>query len=138
MQIEHTFLIDNDRTTNFLNQYLLLKYGSFGRIHKFNSCMEVVSYLEKYHANFQQNLSVLFLEIHMPSMDGWELLINLKRLRLKYALNVKVIILSTTAETWFYRRRLQFEFIVAWVKKPLSQEKLNTILNRQRLLRLKS
>lgn len=130
-QIRHTFLIDDNKTTNFLNQYLLLKHGAFGQIHKFNTSTEALSYFEEYHSLFSQKLSLIFLDIHMPLMDGWELLRRLKQLIVKYSLNLKVIILSTTNETWFQKKRLRFDFVVDWIKKPLSHEKLDRVMTQQ-------
>ncbi|TYP75955.1 response regulator [Aquimarina intermedia] len=134
--IGHTFLIDDNKTTNFLNHYLLLKHGTFGKIHKFNCSKEAISYFKEYYDFFRRDINLIFLDIHMPHMDGWELLHCLQQLIKEYSLSLKVVILSTANETWFQKRRLQFDFVVAWIKKPLSIEKLDGVMAQHFALRI--
>ncbi|MFL1897189.1 response regulator [Aquimarina sp. 2-A2] len=135
-KIHHTFLIDDNKTTNFLNQYLLLKYGTFGQIHKFESGASAISFFEEYNTQLHQRTILIFLDIHMPTMNGWELLRQLKQLDKNYSFNLKVIILSTANETWFQKKRLRFDFVIEWIKKPLSIEKLDRVIAKQFALRI--
>jgi len=78
-------LVDDDEPTNFLNRIILEEAGCAERIEVAQSGQAALSYLQKAGEHgpggvVYPNPSLIFLDINMPAMDGWEFLSRYKTL----------------------------------------------------------
>ncbi len=92
-RIQHVVLIDDNKTTNFLNQYLMLKSKRFSKIDCFTEPQKVL-YLLKHNPSFMPDL--IFLDLDMPTMDGWEFLEKFKKLTPHKKSKTKIFILTSS------------------------------------------
>lgn len=73
---------------------------------------------------------LIFLDINMPGMDGWEFLEDFKRLKAAIRRKVTIIILSSSKYKLDVERSKQFIEVEEYISKPLTTEILSTILNK--------
>lgn len=76
---------------------------------------------------------LIFLDLNMPMMDGWEFL---KLFEDKYAQqfpNTKVIILSSTVNPLDWEKSKQHDLVIGFEKKPLSIEALDRLKQMEQL-----
>ena len=87
-------------------------------------------WLETFLNQGNQDLNLpelIFLDLNMPMMDGWEFL---KLFEEKYAPlfpNTKVIILSSTVNPLDWEKSKEHQVVIGFEKKPLSVETLDNL-----------
>lgn len=90
-------LIDDDETTNFVNEILIDKAECAEKVHAVTSGLAALDFLKSindYGDHPQPDL--IFLDINMPVMDGWEFIEEYKKLLPEQRGKVLVWMLSTS------------------------------------------
>ena len=114
------FLVDDDPINNLINRRLLGKINIGLRIEEFISAQKA---LEKIKALDPQESLLIFLDINMPVLNGWEFLDA-------YANSFperedKIIILSSSIDFQDRQKALAYPIVSGFLEKPLSLEKIN-------------
>jgi CheY-like chemotaxis protein len=132
-KLSGVLLIDDDETTNFLNERLLTKIDLTDRIRVFKNGKQAFDYLYNVSNNnydpsnpdyFQPEL--IFLDINMPVMDGFEFLDLYNRLNVEFRKNIILAVLTTSSHN---EDTIQAEkYSAQYVKKPLSESKINKLI----------
>lgn len=65
-------LIDDNPGGNFFHKRLIKKIGKVKGIVSVESGLEALNYLKGHNKHQQQQVNLIFLDINMPSMSGWE------------------------------------------------------------------
>lgn len=115
-RINHTILIDDNKTTNFLNKYLMLKSKRFKHIEEFINGHKVLERFEK-DQSFEPD--IIFLDIDMPDINGWELLERFEKLYSK-KVKTKIFILSSTVNRDYSQIVKSKYFAPEYLIKPLN------------------
>ncbi|MBQ4801869.1 response regulator [Aquimarina sp. MMG015] len=115
-RINHTILIDDNKTTNFLNKYLMLKSKRFKRIEEFINGHTVLERFEK-DESFEPD--IIFLDIDMPNINGWELLERFEKLYSK-KVKTKIFILSSSINKEYSQVFKPKYFAPEYLIKPLN------------------
>ncbi len=130
-------VIDDDEPTNFFTNIILEEAGCFDHVKIMQSAQEALDYLRKSEEPGNEHCypspDLIFLDINMPAMDGWEFLGEYRKLSVKE----KVIVVMLTTSL-FPEDRLKAEEIPeisGFENKPLTIEKLNLILEKYYSLR---
>lgn len=106
----------------------ILKMNDFGSsiITKMNG-QEAMNYLHELINNNESLPEVIFLDINMPVMNGWDFLNELKTLKSKIPQLPKVYMLSSTVDPEDSKRSKFYEEVVGFISKPLKKEHLEAI-----------
>src|SRR4051794_424956 len=95
--INRTLLIDDDRITNFINERLIKKLNITNEI---NVAFNGAEALEIIHKSCQGNKvchELIFLDINMPVMDGFDFLAEFNKLKFQNKDQIKIVMLSTSS-----------------------------------------
>jgi CheY-like chemotaxis protein len=120
-------LIDDDDSDNFFHRMI---------IEEMNICNEILvaedgdGALKVLSGKGQKQPDLIFLDINMPKVDGWDFLYSYRKLNLE---NKSVIVMLTTSENPQDKKRALEEFsneIGGYYNKPLTEEILHEILSR--------
>lgn len=90
-------LIDDDKATNFFNERVVTKHNSFDNVNTVQSGKAALEYLSKVENKEVIKPDLIFLDINMPAMNGWEFLIEFAKLNKTITEGIKVILLSTSS-----------------------------------------
>jgi CheY-like chemotaxis protein len=114
------YLIDDDEVFNTLNAAIIEFVDPAIHVRVFKSGEEVMEYL---NANQEtQAPDLVFLDIRMPNMDGFELLDTIVSMAKNPFANSKVYMLSSTLNEKDLNRTRQYPIISSFLGKPLTVE----------------
>ncbi|WEK37227.1 MAG: response regulator [Candidatus Pseudobacter hemicellulosilyticus] len=118
-------LIDDDDPTNFLNRHVLERVNCTDRIQVVQSGQEALEYLSS-NAN---RPDLIFLDINMPGMDGWEFLEKYRMLHRPGSNNSIMVMLTTSLNPDDAQRANNIPEVDGYENKPLNDVLLDKILN---------
>jgi len=134
-KLSGVLLIDDDDTTNFLNLRLLDRMQVTEHVRTFVNGKQAFDYLysvsnNHYDADNKDYFrpELIFLDINMPVMDGFEMLDLYERLDPEFRKHIVMTVLTTsthpqdTAEARSYAAE--------YLTKPLTAEKINALLEK--------
>ncbi len=115
-------VIDDDDINNFLCEKVIKSSGVSERMRSYLNGRVAMDDIEKaISENRTEDIpSVIFLDINMPVMNGWEFLDALEPLVKKHGLATKVAILSSSVFQKDKERADKYEVVVDYISKPLS------------------
>jgi CheY-like chemotaxis protein len=132
-KLNSVLLIDDDEPTNFYTQMIVEESGCTGHIKVAQGGQEALDYLS--NTSKQGNAEdsyprpdLIFLDINMPAMDGWEFLDQYKKLNKERHGKVIVVMLTTSLNPDDKTKANEMPEISGFESKPLTEEKLDKIL----------
>ncbi|MBL4577466.1 MAG: response regulator [Flavobacteriales bacterium] len=127
-QLNCVMLIDDEESTNFLSEMVLKQVGCAERIVVKQSAMEALDYLKSKEDGEHPQPNIIFLDINMPGMDGWEFLEKYRDLNKGEKGEIIVVMLTTSLNPADAEKAKGIEEIDAFRSKPLTREMLDKIL----------
>lgn len=125
-------LIDDDETTNFINARTLRKAGVAQSIQIAVNGKEALDYLKKEgkfaHLTSYPQPDIIFLDINMPIMNGWEFLDAYNELPSEIKGNVIVVMLTTSLQVTDHEKVSTSPLIRGLVNKPLDKKTLIEVI----------
>lgn len=123
--------IDDDRITNSINARIVKKAQFDGEVKFVLNGLEGLKYIKECIASESSLPTLIFLDINMPIMNGWEFLETYKDLAIDQSLDdlPKVVMLSTSSNPDDELRSTNYEFVEGYINKPLTTEAFNKFLN---------
>lgn len=121
VRFDAVFLVDDDPINNLINRRLLGKTGISDRIEEFLGGADA---LEKINEMNPDESLIIFLDINMPVLNGWEFL-N-KYLETFSHRNDKIIILSSSIDFLDRQKANGYAIVSGFLEKPLTLEKINS------------
>ncbi|MCY7329585.1 MAG: response regulator [Saprospiraceae bacterium] len=118
-------LVDDDAEDNYFHQIIINEMNITERIEVALNGVEALNFLKKEN---QIHPDIIFLDINMPKMNGWEFMEAYKELRADQKAKVVVVMLTTSENPEDKKRAGQFPDIIGFNSKPLTEEILNRIL----------
>lgn len=128
-------LIDDDDTTNFLNQRLLDRMEVSDNIRTFVNGKQAFDYLYNVsNHNYEEGNKdyfqpeLIFLDINMPVMDGFEMLSLYERLNSEFRKRIVMAVLTTSTHPQDIENSKKYP--AEYITKPLTAEKVKALLDK--------
>lgn len=126
-------LIDDDEPTNFLNKLILEEMNCAEQIQIAKSGREAINFLTPdYHDKNNNDLlmpDLVFLDINMPAMDGWEFLDLFTVFNAARKRKTVTIMLTTSLNPEDETRSKSIAQVSGYKRKPLSSGMVEEILD---------
>jgi CheY-like chemotaxis protein len=119
-------LVDDDPDDNFFHQRIINKMDITHAIAVAKNGIEALEYLRKENQVIPE---LIFLDINMPKMNGWEFLEEYKKLDEKQKARITIMMLTTSANPDDVAKANSIEEVTGIRTKPLSVEMLTEILD---------
>ena len=130
MQLNCILLIDDDEPTNFLNRLTLEQAGCARHIRIAQSGQEALDYLCNCGPGAPPRPDLIFLDINMPAMDGWEFLERYRSLPPERKADIVLIMLTTSLNPDDEIRTRAIPEVAGFENKPLNQQRLMLLLEK--------
>lgn len=124
-KIPCVMLIDDDDDDNFFHQMVLKEVDVANRIEVAESGLEALDYLK----NGREIPELIFLDINMPKMNGWEFLYEYKKLDIHHKAKVVIIMLTTSLNPADEEKANTIPEISGFRNKPLDNKMLKEIVH---------
>ena len=121
-------LIDDDKANNFLNKKTLNKMHCTEHIDVAENGQIALELLEKGLKMKHCLPELIFLDINMPIMDGWEFLEEFGKREIFNAFQVKIIMLTTSLNPADRAKAENIKEISGFINKPLRESFVKQIL----------
>ncbi len=127
---QHTIcLIDDDKIYQFTARKMLEATGMAGQIYSFYDGSEAINYFSGENTKDAANLpDVIFLDINMPIMNGWEFLEEYEKLCGNFPKNILLYVVSSSVDDADIRRSRQFASVTDYIVKPISRIRYQELL----------
>jgi len=130
-QLNCILLIDDDEPTNFLNRLTLEQSGCTRHIRIARGGREALEYLQSCGGEKTDEYprpDLIFLDINMPAMDGWEFLERYRLLPADRKAGITLIMLTTSLNPDDETRARAIPEVAGFENKPLGQPGLRRLL----------
>jgi CheY-like chemotaxis protein len=118
-------LVDDDPDDNIFHQIVIQEMDVTDKIDVVGNGLEALAYLKR---EGQVPPELIFLDINMPKMNGWEFLLHYKELAPNLKARVVIMILTTSANPDDIKKAKEIQQVTGFETKPLCTESLTEIL----------
>lgn len=131
-KINCILLIDDDEPTNFLNQMILESFDIANHIRIAENGSKALEYLKKSAGGDEDYPcpDMIFLDINMPAMNGWEFLEYYATIDANHKADVVVVMLTTSLNPDDKTKADENPDVTGFESKPLTPEKLQKLLGK--------
>lgn len=120
-------LIDDDKSDNFFHEREIKKADLSTSVIIKDSAIDALDYLKAMNEKNDLQPDLIFLDINMPKMNGWEFLIEFSQLDRLIQVNTMIMILTTSNNVTDRFRAKAWSFVSGYLTKPLTREIMTDI-----------
>ena len=126
---ELVMIIDDTLIDQFVAERMIVLYGFSKRVIVFESGISALEYLSRPDLLDDEIPQVIFLDIRMPEMDGFEYLDAYAILDEKVKSKIKIVMLTSSFSESDRERANSSKYVNYFLTKPLDEDKLGQLNN---------
>ncbi len=120
-------LVDDNIDDNFFHEREIKKSNLENIVITKNSGLDGLTYLKSQKENKGPHPDLIFLDINMPGMNGWEFLQEYNGLDKELQCKAVIIMLTTSENPADEARAKEWNFVSDYVTKPLTKKLMKDI-----------
>lgn len=119
-------LIDDNSTSVFLTEMILKREGFSNNIRSFLAAQDALSYIQQHLPS--RTPAIIFLDLNMPVMNGWEFLDALKPHEQELAQRCHIYVLTSSLAASDAQRANEYSLVSGLIHKPVDSQMIKLIL----------
>jgi CheY-like chemotaxis protein len=123
----HFIVIDDEPFNNLICKKLTQTVYPEAEVKTFTDPEKGLSFLLSEFSKTTDSTTILFLDINMPNMNGWEFMVEYKRLSDDIKAKINLYILSSSVDPIDKEKAQQNPYILDFIEKPLTIERLKSL-----------
>lgn len=128
-KIEIIALIDDDETYIYISKRMLKQIDNINKIEVFGNGLDGLNYLKSNIDNPLLLPEIIFLDLSMPIMDGWQFLEELVNLDAANLKKITIYICSSSISPYDIDRAKSLNAVTGYIIKPLSKEDFTKLIS---------
>jgi CheY-like chemotaxis protein len=133
MKTKHILLIDDNDIDNYVNRQLLIRNQAADIITVIDSAEESLEYLDELIEKAQPFPGIIFLDINMPSMDGFGFLKKYEEFPEEKKETCCIVMLTSSENPNDMELARKNRHVMKYLLKPLTHTMLRDVLNEERI-----
>jgi len=122
-------VIDDNQINVLVSEHIIKKVSKNAQIKTFDLATLALQHIEEEYGKCDSNIpTLLFLDLHMPVMDGFEFLERFMKLNPAIQQQFKIIVLSATADDLELKRAIAYSCVTDYREKPLTIKVLKQLI----------
>jgi CheY-like chemotaxis protein len=121
------FLVDDDHIYQFTAKKTLETMGLAEQVSVFMNGASAIQYIKDNLANHDALPDVIFLDINMPVMDGWQFVQEFEQLEV--AKPISLYMVSSSVDESDMKRSREFSVITDYIIKPVGRTRFQQLLS---------
>ncbi|MCS6822428.1 MAG: response regulator [Microscillaceae bacterium] len=124
-KVGQILLIDDDPVSNLICENLFKRTSICQQIKAFTQAQAALKYLDEVVQRNLQLPEVIFLDLNMPIMNGWDFLEKYAtQIATKLPHRIKIYILTSSIDKADKKEAEKIDWVTGFVIKPFTEEKL--------------
>ena|SRR2546428_5135199 len=115
-------IIDDSTIDNLIHKKILINYQFVKNVHCSVSVKEALNYLNVLQENGEALPELIFLDIRMPDMNGFDFLKLFEKQHPNITDKCKVYMLSSSLDPVDHERIVNYKFVRKFLGKPLTRQ----------------
>lgn len=120
-------IIDDNEFDIYLTSKMITKNNISSEVIEFNSPILALEYLTSHKNDLNQIPQLIFVDIYMPRMNGFEFIDKLKELGNTIAQNCKICIVSSSVDDYYKDKTKIDNENVLLTSKPITKDFIQSI-----------
>ena len=127
-EIDTLYLIDDDEVFLFLTEKIVAYSNKVKNIQTFKNGYEAIEHLKSVKDQPENLPDVIFLDISMPVMDGWNFLEEYKNFNDSFGKKIYVYIITSSIDPKDYEKARSVNEVTDFIIKPVTKEKFQELV----------
>lgn len=129
-RINNLYIVDDDTTYTFLTELLIKKTNKVEHVMVFNDARKAIDSINENIQNNELLPEVIFLDLNMPIMDGWEFLNEFKTIKTRLEKKIIIYIVTSSINPIDFEKAISTENVSDFIVKPITKDKFDHLLNK--------
>ena len=128
-KVKNIFIVDDDSIYQFTMKLTLRALDNIGEVNFFNDGLEAIDYIKANSNNPEKLPDIIFLDINMPVMDGYQFIEEYQELKTTLDKKIAIYMLSSSIDPIDTKKVEQISDVSDYLIKPLMEDILNSIIH---------
>ncbi|MDP1800511.1 MAG: response regulator [Bacteroidota bacterium] len=128
---KYAMLLDDNELDNFINQKIIEANHFASKIYINTGSKSALEFLNNLSISSTDTLDIfpeiIFVDLNMPMMDGFQFIENLKNKLPEKLKNLKLVILTSSVNPEDKKKASEIALDITFLNKPLTQEMLSNL-----------
>lgn len=125
MKLKEILLVDDNYVDNYISRMVIENEDIVENLTVHSSSIDALEYLTAKEGEFPE---LIFLDIKMPIMDGFEFLNEFSKITDRKISKCQIVMLSSSNNTRDLEAAKNFPYVISYLSKPLTTANLYNIL----------
>ena len=124
-------LIDDEEVFNFIHSQIIRLTDEFAEINEVRSSSEALGIIQNNTTSKENFPDILFIDINMPEMNGFELLTQLQQLAPTFPKQIEIYIVTSSLFESDRLKAKTYPIVTGFIEKPVSNQQIRDIINKK-------
>lgn len=123
------FIIDDDPIYLYMLDRIIREYKFSENINSFDNGKPALAALRKTDLAIEEIPDVIFVDLSMPVMNGWEFLDKLKETEIVKRKDIKIVLISSSINPREIEMIEKYPIVTKYIVKPITPSDLEALTN---------
>ena len=124
-------LVDDDRVYRILTSKLILESNLSDKVLQFSDGEEAINFIKSTLQNGEELPDIIFLDINMPYMDGWQFLDEYVKIKPSLKKDIILYLVSSSNNNNDLHRAEKYPEVTEYIIKPFTRIRIEELLSKR-------